>query len=617
MTNANPHIPMREFDEEPLQRELLNSRFRNFAKEKFHSAIQLDTDYIDFLRRIAIQEAFKLPQEFNDYQIILETAPLFWLSDAKILEKAEELFVNKNTRSPIVSDYNEIKKFYSKWITQKSEKEKQFFALSTINLIERNSNELNFLKYIIAAVVFSFDKRIYAPEKSIELFDKSIFNVEKSKLSDELKSEFSYVINLYKGFVNLRSEKMEEAGQNFEFAETYKTNGVSAKIYKAIIENRLQNTDKTIGLISQIIDYDKGRLNFAIQHNHLQLYKFFIENSAIYSVFNELEFSTLFYEIEQLFSTILFGEDKKILELNLMIDKLNELKMNDYIDEKISKKINFLRNFINNYSENTNILVLDSSLKLIDKFQNIIDDIKDSISKNYYTVITNDIRVFDETIEDNLKTIEYLKKEKDEVKEKIGKRYSQTIKNLEENYNETIKAIEFKVEGIDSNKNLDPSNAFNNAMVYNIIISTLIFIFGGFAGTMIDKNSGNLDGFAGFFSQTILSGVKWGGIAFVLGSLIAVFSTMSAIWEKANEKQRLLRQLGYLKNQKEREVDLLRKESESKIKSLLENYDERIQDYKESIESLKTDKNAKYLEYKKMADEKIAKLYRKLDEILI
>ena len=100
MANADPHILVREFDEEYLQRELLNSKFRNFAKEKFLNLIQFDVDYIDFLRRISIQEAFKLPIELNDYQIRIDTAPLFWLSDANILEKAEELFLNKNKQKP-------------------------------------------------------------------------------------------------------------------------------------------------------------------------------------------------------------------------------------------------------------------------------------------------------------------------------------------------------------------------------------------------------------------------------------------------------------------------------------------------------------------------------------
>lgn len=615
MANADPHILVREFDEEYLQRELLNSKFRNFAKEKFLNLIQFDVDYIDFLRRISIQEAFKLPIELNDYQIRIDTAPLFWLSDANILEKAEELFLNKNKRVSIVSDYSEIKKFYSKWITQKSEKEKQFFALSTINLIERNSNDLNFLKHILAAVVFSFDKRIYAPDKSIELLTKSEEKIEKSKLTDELKSEFSYLTNLYKGFVNLRSERIEEAAQNFDFAQTFKNNGVSAKLYKAITENRFSNYENAVQLITEIIEYDKNRLNFAIENNHLPLYKYFLESAAIYNVFTEYEFSSLYYELENLFTAAFFGEDKKILELNLMLDRLSELKINDYLNDQINKKRLFLGEFIKNYGENKNILITDSSLKLIEKFESIIEDVKESITKKFYEGVAEEIRVFDYTMQENLRSIEYLKKEKEEVKSKVGTRYNLAIKNLEENYTETLKILEYKVEGIDSNKNLDPSNAFNNAMIYNLIISMLVFIFGGFAGAFID-NGGSMDGFAAFFSQTMLSGLKWGGIAFVLGSMISIFSTVSAVWERANEKQRILRQIAYLKNQKEREVDALRKESDQKIASLMETYEERMEDYLEANKSLQEDKTKKYQEYKLEADQKIEKLHNKLNEIL-
>ena len=615
MANADPHILSREFDEERLQQELLNSRFRNYAKEKFLNSVQFDTDYIDFLRSITAQEAFKLPSELNDYHIRLDNAPLFWLSDARILEKAEELFANKNKRLAVVSDYNEIKKFYSKWITQKSEKEKQFFALSTINLIERNSNDLNFLKHILAAVVFSFDNRIYAPDKSLDLLNKSEDKIDKSKLADEIKLEFFYLINLYKGFVNFRSERIENASENFRFAETFKGNGVSAKLYNALIDNRLGNTDKAISQISSLIEYDKIRLNFAISHNYMQLYKFFLDNAAIYNVFNELELSSLFYEIEHLFNSSFFCEDKKILELNIMIDKITELKMNDYLDESIIKKLNFLTEFIKEYSENRNILVADSSLRLIEKLETIIEDIKNSITKKFYDEVTNEVRIFDATIEENLKTIEYLKREKDETRGRIGGRYNQAIKNLEEDYNETLKVLEYRAEGIESDKNLDPSNAFNNAMVVNLIISMLIFIFGGFAGTIIDQG-GKVEGCASFFGQTMFSGIKWGGIAFVLGSMIAVFSSLSAIIERSNIKQRVLKQIAFLKNQKEREVNLLRRESEEKIKSLMDSYDERVEDYKESIESLKEDKVLKYKEYKQEADLKIEELHKKLTEIL-
>ena len=204
MGSSVGQIESYEYDEELLSREMASAKLKNFAKENFQNLVRFDLSRIDFLKWISQHYAYNLPSEIDEYFININVAPYFWASNISMFSAIEKAFASQK-KNNFSTNFPEIKKFYSHWVTEKETKEKEYYALYTINLIEHNSEKDNFLQNLLYATIVSFDKRIYSPDKAIILLDESQQILVDSALEEELKSKFLYLINLFTGFV--RSEE--------------------------------------------------------------------------------------------------------------------------------------------------------------------------------------------------------------------------------------------------------------------------------------------------------------------------------------------------------------------------------------------------------------------------
>jgi len=601
--------------EEQLARELNIAKFRSYAKDKFLDYVKYDIQYLDLLKESARHTAFNLPELINEFFIKIDAAPYFWILDSNILAKAEESFraASKNVLTA-GGNYGEIKKFYLKWLTQNNEKEKQYFALSTINLIERNINANNFLKYLLNASIYAYDNRIFSPEKAESLLEKSLQVIETADVPDEVQRDFLYLVNLYYGFIEMKIGNIDVANAKFETAQQFKHNGMTAVFYNALAEKILGNRERTQELLTKVIVFDKHRFNFAIENNSLPLFNFFFQNANIYNIFSELQFADMLPQIEMIIATELSDADKILHKLNKMIQNLTELRVQKYFTDSVKNQLIFLETFLVHFKENKNILSFTAGEFMINKFKKIIDEITSQVESHFLDTIETQLSIYDYGIEDSKETMKKLQNDIEETRQKLKKGLENTIEKINQHHKMAIANLEYKMTHLEGNKKFDPASAFNNSMVFNSVISLMVFIIGGFIGGFLDTVNESYS-LSEIFSMTIIAGIKWGGVTFLLGLLISFVSSASAIWERTNEKIKIQRDINYLKNHREKEIQHVKTETERSLKSFEKSFENRIEALEKKVESLKEERKDRFDDLKQEAKDQIDRLKNRIESV--
>jgi biopolymer transport protein ExbB/TolQ len=152
-------------------------------------------------------------------------------------------------------------------------------------------------------------------------------------------------------------------------------------------------------------------------------------------------------------------------------------------------------------------------------------------------------------------------------------------------------------------------------MIYNLIVSVIIFIIGAIAGYFNNSHISSME-FYEMFRSILVTGAKWTSITFLFGVVVASGISAFVLAEKATYKQNLRRKINELKKEKEMSIDILRNEAIRKEKSFTENITERIEHYRKRIEDLKKEKDEKEKLFKEKAEESIKPLIEKIDNVI-
>lgn len=596
-------------NEAELGRELLIAKYKNFALENFLDMLRYDSDIEEFLRNTTRHYSLNLPIDLNEYLLNENTVTYLWLSSHPALSAAEDLFkLDKPDTATVVKQSNslaEIKKFYSNWLLQKNEKEKQYFALSIINLIEKDTFGKDYTKQFILATVLAYERTINSPERAVQVLYKNKENIEThGGLNPELRKELVYLSNLYIGFVYLKEGAINEADQKFYEALAIKSNGITAMLFAAKTQLILGNHGKTLDFITGLISYDKKRFKYAIQNNNLVMFNFFLTNAVIYSIFTDDSFAILLNELDFLLKTFISSDATKIEVIVERLEHFSELPIKDFYNEDITKNLKFIEKYLEIFKNNKNLLLTFVTQFLAEKLNLIINKVIDNIKNYHYDKVKDALSLYTDEIEKNQQTIRLLQNELEENKNKANKRVEDRIKLLENESTKKIETLERRIENLDQDTKFNPGAAFNNAMMYNIIISLIIFIIGGF-GAGLGSGSTGEDAFNSIFTSIVISGIKWGGIAFLLGLIAAFISATSTIWERSNEKSRLIKQISTIQIYRDKQKEELKLEFDKYIKQIEKNFSERIKSLEANIERINKEKMEKSKELYDQANDKV------------
>ena len=580
------------------------AKFRMFAKEYFQFEAKSSVEFLTRIKESTKLFHLNVPANLSEVFIRIEEAPLFWIFDSPLVQYLEDTLRIYLGKSNDYDNYRLIKDCYSKWIVIKSENEKRYFANSVLSYIDKSTSKYNFFYLILKAVIFTFEKSMADADKANELFNRSIDVVNSTKVSETYKDELLYLIHVFSAFAFLRHKNNEQAKVKFSDALRVKPSGITAKFYLSLIEVQHAEFETAIFRVNELYEYDLKRIEYAVQKNNVGMFKYFVNNSAVYNVFSQREFAVIIDGLEQIFTSSSTSDSPELSKLKSNLSTLNNLDMKKYYTEETTRTVGFMEKLVEHFLDSKNLLVTNSLRLLMRKFNESGLAIYESIKQKYFNEVKIKLRTFDDLIQEKQYAITLLTNDFESLKAKQKDRLAASIKEIEKKIEDYVLLIEAKIKAIPLESKHDPVDSFKNMMTYNVVVSSLLFFIGGCSGYSTQHFNGGME-FKEMLGQLIFAGIKWGLATFMIGFLLAVIIAVSTFVKREMFKQKLLQKINWLKNQKELEISGIKKETEHKDKLVKENYDDRIAELKNTIEKLTKERSKLEIETKKIVDEQL------------
>jgi hypothetical protein len=598
---------------EMLEREL--GKFNKVGRDYFHVELRRDVDLLASIKNSSRFYSFQLPANLNEFFMKHEESALYWIFETPLLNYLEEHTKNQLGTKSAIYDYKLIKDYFSKWATAKHENQKKMLANSTMSLLRKEGNSGVILNSIFMAILYAFEPSLQNPVKAVDEFKKVKESPAGSKMADKFKTELYYLMEVYSGFAYLSVFNYYDSSIHFSEALKHNPYGMTAKLYLSFTSIKMQQTEIAGYLLKEIYSYDLYRLSFAIENNNAAMFVYFLRNPIIKNIFYYSAFALHTNTIIEKVNESPVSDYSKFINLREKINLLEKLSLDEYYTEEIKKNITFLTKMTGSSEETKHLLFIASLEHLREKFNKTLELIEGATQDKFHLEYKPKLDLFDAKIRDNGMVIDQFLKELQDAKDELKAKLKETISKLEKITFENISVVENRLNNLHLEKEYDPNLSFQNSMTYNFIIALTVFLIGGFAG--YSNNLSNTFGdFNGTMGTIIFTGIKWSMLTFAIGFLISLVFSGFVLLERSNQKQRLLQKISAYKNEKDRKIEYVKKEAEMKEKSISENFNDRIELHKASIEDLKRRRATDEIAFKEEAESKIKPISASLKKIL-
>ncbi|MBX3006733.1 MAG: hypothetical protein KF816_01770 [Melioribacteraceae bacterium] len=565
--------------------EMMQSNMLKLAKEHFGIAVRSEYDSINSIKESIRFFGLDLPQDIKEIFIPFAEAPIFWIYESTILTQIEDFLKFNMVRGSFNEIHRSVKENYSRWVTTKLKSEKDYYATTTINFIERDINKHNFFKLILKGIIFTYQSTFYSPLKAQEQFNLALEIVDTIRISEVIKNEIKYIIQLYIGFNYLKEQNYELANESFKNALDIKPHGSTAKFYHALTEINLGHEESTYYLLREIFSQDLNHLNLALKTNNAGMFSYFYRNAIFYNVFMEREFYKAYSIISQILEEFKIHDPKTLIDCKEAIDKLKHKKFTDFQTEEIKKSISFLEKTVQTYSGAENTLLFSIFIEFKAKLHLIIENLIAVIKQNYYSEVSDKLRGYDKRIAENLDAEKRLITELENYKVRSKEQLNESLKIIQENYDQEIIVLENRIEDLPNVDRFNPRASMSSNMMVNTIIAFIVFFIGGVAGYS-NKMVHEVSEFNSIFTFVLLSGSKWGIISFIIGLFISMIISGIVVLDRFDEKQKILKRINYIKLERERALKEHKEASAHKDKIMTDNFNNSIALHKHNVADL-------------------------------
>lgn len=590
------------------------ANFYRLGKDHFDLTIHGEFDFITNIKENIKILSFDLPDELKEIFIPFSNAPIYWIYDSWLLNQIEEFMKINFARAKYFDLHKSIKDNFTKWATTKLRGEKEYYANLTLNFIERDIYKHNFFKHIIHAIILTYHNSLYNPAKAINLYDTVKDLVNTLRLSEEVKKELSYIIQLYTGFVYLKEKDYEKANICFKEAIDIKANGITAKIYTALTELKLGRDDITMYYLREVLAYDFHRLLVSLDVNNFGMFNYFLRNAFINNIFYEKDFAYSYQMIANILQPYRLAEENALNKIAHKFNLLKEKNIKEYFTDDILKSISFLEKTIQSYLNSTNTLILGMYPEFERKYNVTIDLIIEEMKKTVYEEIEAKLLQYDQYIKEYAEAEAQLRKELENFHIKSRENLEKAIKNIKDNYENEVRILEEQITRIPQLDRFNPSKSFSTNMINNAVIALVVFIIGGLA-SYSNRVVTDTSEFNSILAFVLFSGFKWGIISFLVGTLISGAVAGLVILERAEEKQRLIKRIILLKNHKEQLIKETEEYAKEKEKIMINNINNSIAQHQKRINELNEEKEAERNKLTAEAEERIKKFAEDLESI--
>ncbi|MEJ5350725.1 MAG: hypothetical protein WHS65_03945 [Melioribacteraceae bacterium] len=588
--------------------------FYRLGKDHFDLTIHADFDFITSIKENIKILAFDLPDDLKEVFIPFSNAPVFWIYDSWLLNQIEEFMKVNFSRVKYLDLHKSIKENFTKWATTRLRSEREYYANLIINFIERDVYKHNFFKHIIHAIILTYHNSLYNPTKAIELYNTVKEIINTLRLSDDVKKEINYIINLFIGFVYLKEKDYVKANQSFKEAVDVKSSGITAKIYIALTELKMGNDEVTSFYIKEIISYDLHRLLVALDLSNFGMFNYFLMNAFINNIFYEKDFAAAVQLIAGVLQPYRLAEENSINKIMHKLNLLKEKQVKEYFTDDILKSINFFEKLTQSYLNSTNTLIIAMYPEFERKYNQTIDLIIGQMKKLVFEEIEKKLAQYDQYIVEYAQEEEKLRKELDNFHIKAKENLEKAIKKINDNYESEVKYLEEQIARIPFIERFNPGKSFSANMLNNTIIAFIVFIIGGLA-SYSNRVVADVSEFNSILGYVIFSGFKWGLISFIVGTFISGIIAGLVLIDRAEEKQRLVKRISMLKNNREQMIKETEEYMKEKERATVNNINSNIMQYQKRIEELKEEKEAERAKLTAEAEEQIKKFTEELESV--
>jgi hypothetical protein len=567
----------------------------NFLLKNYFNYEAKQYDIENRLKEAARFKRFRLPFKLNEFVFSRREAPLIWIADLRINNNLKDYYKNNFPRVNGVDHYKSMREFYSKWLLLKSESEKKYFALTLLNLIEKVNVKNNYYGLILSGVILSYDIHHHNPWKALDYFYQADEIINGIMIDEDFRLELRYILQIFCGNAFLFLNKYEEAKEYFTKALSIFPEGITAKINLASAETMLNNNDTAEYLLKDILVNESRRIEYSIENNNNTLLGYFLEHPAYLHLSQEKELAIFADALNTHLGLIRTSNEEIKNLLKLRVDQINEEKKFNGYSEEIINKILFIKSLVELAFKTNHIMLYNSAEAIQNEYNKCISDIILTVKKKHYKSVGEKLVPFEEQIKENNELIENLTRDVEEKKAVVkGKLNSMT--NIVETQTATeISACEESISGLNDQNNHSSQKVFTQTMGYNIMLTIIVSLMGGCAGYS-NGSVKDISELKNLLSISIMSGLKWGIISFLIGLLIALAVTVFSFLERSNKRQKLLKRISQLKNEKEQIKMQIRKEAENKGLKIIESFNAETSRIKSIIEDLTSQKNKKEAE---------------------
>lgn len=591
------------------------SKFFKVAKEYFQINVESESDQLNIIKESIRFFSLELPNELKEIFISYNDAPLFWIYESSLMNQIEE-FMKFNFKGLAFSElHRQIKENYSRWATAKLKSEKEYYSTTTINFIERDINKHNFFKMILKGLILTYQPTFYNSEKALETFSNTIDLIRTLRLNENTKSELTYLLKLYIGFVHLKENKFDQANIIFKEALELKPQGCSAKIYSSLCEINLGNEDIAMYYLKEVINYDVKRLSIALKFNNLGMFNYFFKNAFIYNIFREKEFAKSCDAINILLKEYRVHDNSIFQNCKDNLDKIKARKMDEYYDDEVKKSIDFAEKLLSIYSTSNSTLLHAAYSEFQNKLKQIVEKIIANVKEKYFKEVKEKLSTYDLVINDNLSAEKHLIEELENFKKKSQETLKENLQKINETYDQEAKEIELRINELPEIDKYNPRATIANNLTYNVVIAFIVFFIGGLAGYS-NNSIGSASEMNSLFVTILLSGSKWGAISFLIGLVISLLMAVGVAIEKYDVQSKLQRKLNLLKIEKERMLSEARESNAHREKIMIENINSSIEVHRQRVQEVKEQKAAAEKELTETANKKIEEETKELVKII-
>lgn len=543
--------------------------------------------------------ALNLPKQYSENFLSANNITLYLLDYLKyVREKQPEIkFAKETVREQIL-----------RWFFAKDKKEKEGIFAYLLKL--GKTQNLSFTDEVILLTLFVREKDKISDEKFIE--DK--LNYVLSMESHTTLSFLNNVANLVKALYHIKRGEWETAYYSINDIDSENGLPHNAIFYSIIIKLNMEELDDAKNLLNSMINYDKDRVNFAIQNYHVRFYDIILYNSFIKNLFKFSEGTLIIDFINNIYEV---AQDNlgKLSELGQYFKLLQHNKYNQFRNDELNRKIEFLKVISIKYANSKSFLFLSSIPTFFFETISIINEVLLNIRKHFDDIVVDSLKRYDEKIE-------YLKEahsrndlDKAEILSKEDEKNNRLTKEFEEKINGEIKYYQEMFENYDSQSDTSTIAVFKNAFAYNLIFSLFVILAGGFA-EYSNYYLHEIASLAGFLSIVISGGLKWGFISFILGSIVSIIVFINSAYDRYSAKNNLTQKINSLNFEKEHAKTAFLAKAEEKKKAITERFNKSKEKMAKEIQNLQESKvEEKQNKIESLAEEK--KSYTNpLEEIL-